>query len=177
MPRTAYDLHAAAQEAAERGMNEMAARLLMEAADVALTEGGRRVLLEQAVDAAARACAEAESHDERQATGDRQASATGYPQRAVSTGQPKSKRRRRERNKREVVTNLEEFVRRTAHPANGLVRDVFAGMPPERRKRGRSSTTVLSPSGPLISTTAADASRETLIFRRAERGRQGQAKR
>jgi hypothetical protein len=64
MARTAYELHAAAQEAAERGWHEMAARLLMEAADVALTEGGRRVLLELAVDAAARACAGPESNDD-----------------------------------------------------------------------------------------------------------------
>jgi hypothetical protein len=168
MARTAYELHAAAQEAAECGMHEKAARLLMEAADVALTEGGKRVLLEQAVDAAARACAEPDSID------DHHASAAEHHERAISAGP--SKRGRRGHQKRDIVTNLDEFVRRTGHGSNTLFGDVFAGMRSERR-RGRASATVLSTSGPLMSTAAADACRATLIFRPVERGRHRQAKR
>lgn len=50
---TAHDLHAAAQIALCFKEYNFAAELFMAAADVALTPGGRRVLLEKAVDAAA----------------------------------------------------------------------------------------------------------------------------
>lgn len=55
MNTTAIDLHAAAQEATKYGMHDLAALLLFEAADEALTPSGRRVLLERAYLESARA--------------------------------------------------------------------------------------------------------------------------
>lgn len=48
----AVTLHAAAQEATRIGQYELASRLLLEAAEHALTPTGRLVLLEKALDAA-----------------------------------------------------------------------------------------------------------------------------
>lgn len=59
---TAYDLHQAAQDATRVGMHDLACRLLLEAAEQALTPEGRIVLLAKAVDASWRADAPTRLH-------------------------------------------------------------------------------------------------------------------